>query len=85
MVTNAIFDDFNKDGLVDLIVVGEWMKPTFFENKNSKFTDVTASIFPEESNGLWQAIAFDIDGDGDQDYLVGNWGMNSKFKASKTQ
>jgi hypothetical protein len=31
---------------------------------------------------LWQAIAFDIDGDGDQDYLVGNWGMNSKFKAS---
>jgi hypothetical protein len=34
MVTNAIFDDFNKDGLVDLIVVGEWMKPTFFENKN---------------------------------------------------
>jgi hypothetical protein len=83
MVTNAIFDDFNKDGLVDLIVVGEWMKPTFFENKNGKFTDVTASIFPEESNGLWQAIiAFDIDGDGDQDYLVGNWGMNSKFKAS---
>jgi hypothetical protein len=41
-----------KDGLVDLIVVGEWMKPTFFENKKRKFTDVTASIFPEESNGL---------------------------------
>jgi hypothetical protein len=39
------------------------------------------AVFFQESNGLWQAIAFDIDGDGDQDYL-GNWGMNSKFKAS---
>jgi hypothetical protein len=28
-------------------------------------------------------VSFDIDHDGDQDYLVGNWGMNSKFKASQ--
>jgi hypothetical protein len=83
MVTDAVFSDFNKDGKIDLIVVGEWMKPTFFANKNGKFTDVTATVFPEKSNGLWQAIIpFDIDQDGDQDYLVGNWGMNSKFKAS---
>ena len=32
---------------------------------------------------MWQSIqSFDIDHDGDEDYLVGNWGMNSKFKAS---
>lgn len=84
MVTDAIFSDFNKDGKIDLIVVGEWMKPTFFANKNGKFTDVTASVFPEKSNGLWQSVlSFDIDQDGDEDYLVGNWGMNSKFKASQ--
>jgi hypothetical protein len=84
MVTDAIFSDFNKDGKVDLILVGEWMKPSFFANKNGKFTNVTETVFPEKSNGLWQSvIPFDIDQDGDEDYLVGNWGMNSKFKASK--
>ncbi|MGO4904614.1 FG-GAP-like repeat-containing protein [Flavobacterium sp. W20_MBD1_R3] len=84
MVTDAVFTDFNKDGTIDLIVVGEWMKPTFFANKNGKFTDVTATVFPEKSNGLWQSVlSFDIDQDGDEDYLVGNWGMNSKFKASQ--
>ncbi|MDI5886714.1 VCBS repeat-containing protein [Flavobacterium yafengii] len=84
MVTDAVFTDFNKDGKTDLIVVGEWMKPTFFVNKNGKFTDVTATVFPEKNNGLWQSVLpFDIDHDGDEDYLVGNWGMNSKFKASQ--
>jgi hypothetical protein len=84
MVTDAVFSDFNKDGKTDLIVVGEWMKPTFFANTNGKFTNVTETVLPEKSNGLWQSIIpFDIDGDGDTDYLVGNWGMNSKFKASQ--
>lgn len=84
MASDAVFSDFNKDGKTDLIVVGEWMKPTFFANTNGKFTNVTETIFPEKSNGLWQSIIpFDIDEDGDGDYLVGNWGMNSKFKASQ--
>lgn len=84
MVTDAVFTDFNKDGKIDLIVIGEWMKPTFFANTNGKFVDVTKTVFPEKSNGLWQAIIpFDIDNDGDLDYLVGNWGLNSKFKASQ--
>ena len=84
MVTDAVFSDFNNDGTIDIIAVGEWMKPTFFANKNGNFTNVTTTVYPEKNNGLWQSlIAFDIDQDGDLDYLVGNWGMNSKFKATQ--
>ncbi|BDB53942.1 hypothetical protein GENT5_02470 [Flavobacterium ammoniigenes] len=84
MVTDAVVTDFNKDGTLDLIVVGEWMKPTFFANNKGRFKNVTESLSPGNNNGLWQSIAaFDIDQDGDQDYVVGNWGMNSKFKSSK--
>ena len=84
MVTDAIFDDFNRDKKIDLIVVGEWMQPQFFENKNNNFSNVTSTVSSEKNNGLWQSIIdFDIDNDGDKDYLVGNFGMNSKFRASK--
>ncbi len=81
MVTDAIWNDFNGDGLKDLIIVGEWMSPTFFENNNGKLVKVNP--LTKKINGLWQTIIpFDIDGDNDIDYLLGNWGTNSKFRAS---
>ncbi|TSE07833.1 VCBS repeat-containing protein [Aquimarina algiphila] len=83
MVTDALWNDFDGDGLHDLIVVGEWMSPHFFKNDNGRLLDVTSSVLKENMNGLWQSIiAFDIDNDGDNDYMLGNFGLNSKFKAS---
>ena len=80
MLTDAVWDDFSGDGIKDLIVVGEWMAPVFFENDNGQFKKREPL---EKLNGLWQSIApFDIDNDGDMDYLLGNWGTNSKFYAS---
>ena len=82
MITDAIWDDFNNDGATDLIVIGEWMAPKFFKNENGKF--IEEQVINGELNGLWQSItAFDIDNDGDKDYLLGNWGTNTKFKASQ--
>ena len=64
----------------DLILVGEWMSPKFLKYQNGAFTEIEQ----EKITGLWQTIeAFDIDHDGDTDYLLGNWGTNSKFNASK--
>ncbi|SIP92919.1 VCBS repeat-containing protein [Maribacter ulvicola] len=83
MVTDAIVTDFNNDGWEDLLFVGEWMSPRFFQNNKGTFIE----IYPlenEKINGLWQSVInFDIDGDGDQDYLLGNWGLNTKFNASE--
>ncbi len=83
MVTDAIWNDFDNDGIKDLIVIGEWMSPHFFKNENGKLIDVTTNFLSRNINGLWQSIIeFDIDNDGDDDYLLGNFGLNSKFTAS---
>ncbi|MBT8236994.1 MAG: CRTAC1 family protein, partial [Bacteroidia bacterium] len=81
MVTDALWDDYDRDGDMDLIVIGEWMAPRFFTNNQGSLEETT--MLEKQLNGLWQAISpFDIDGDGDTDYVLGNWGLNSKFKAS---
>ena len=82
MITDAIWEDYNADGFIDLILVGEWMTPKFFKNIKGNFTE--EKLIDAKLSGLWQQItAFDIDKDGDVDYLLGNWGKNSKFNASE--
>ncbi len=83
MVTDAIWSDFDNDQVPDLIVIGEWMAPRFFKNSNGRLVEVTNTVLNEKINGLWQSIiAFDIDKDGDLDYILGNFGLNSKLNAS---
>ena len=81
MVTSAQITDVNKDGLKDIVVVGEWMPICVFTNKGSSFVK---TIIPN-SSGLWQSIfADDVNGDGDIDFVLGNWGHNNKFWSYKT-
>lgn len=85
MVTDALWTDFDKDGDKDLFIVGEWMSLQLFENKNGVFEKIENQVL-ENAKGWWNSIEEgDFDNDGDMDYIVGNLGLNYKFKASKEE
>ena len=85
MVTDAVFSDIDQDDDEDLIIVGEWMGVTVLINNDGKFEDSSEKFgLGQSTRGLWWSItADDLDGDGDDDYILGNLGKNNKFKASK--
>jgi len=84
MVTGAVWDDIDKDGWDDLIIVGEWMPVTIFKNDKGLLKNITTELHLENTSGFWTTItAADINNDGYKDLLVGNWGENSKLHASE--
>ena len=83
MVTDASWSDYDMDGDLDLIIIGEWMPVTILENRNGNFAKKKLSKTLEHTTGWWYSIkAADLDGDGDEDYILGNLGLNYKYKAS---
>ncbi|MDN3657145.1 VCBS repeat-containing protein [Ferruginibacter paludis] len=84
MVTSASFTDIDKDGWPDLVVAGEWMAPVLFKNNHGTLTKSTLTGNDTNLTGWWCAIkTADLDGDGLDDILLGNYGLNSKLTASK--
>jgi hypothetical protein len=84
MITDALWSDFDKDGLVDLVVVGEWMPITFYKNNGHGFIKIQSGI--DGHVGWWNSIvAGDFNNDGNIDYVAGNLGQNSNYKASFTR
>lgn len=83
MVQDAELADINQDGFLDVIVAMDWQPITIFVNEGgNSFTKKIAS--PEK--GWWTSIASaDFDQDGDQDFIIGNLGRNSKLKVGNGQ
>lgn len=86
MVKDALWTDFDNDGDLDLIVVGEFMPIQFFENKKGRIENVSEKTGLTHTSGWWNSMnGGDFDGDGDIDYIIGNWGLNNKFNVSPSK
>ncbi len=84
MISDAVWVDFDGDNDQDLFVVGEWMNIKVFINEGGHFTEKSEQLGLANTFGWWNTIeAKDIDGDNDIDFVCGNLGLNSRFRASK--
>jgi hypothetical protein len=83
MVTDAVWTDYDQDGDSDLMMLGEWMPLTLFDNHAGVLRKINVADF-ENTSGWWFSVeAKDMDADGDTDYVVGNLGLNYKYKTSE--
>jgi hypothetical protein len=62
------------------------MPITILTNKDGSLVNDTETFNLEDSNGWWFSInEGDFDNDGDMDYIVGNLGLNFKYKANEEE
>ncbi len=82
MITDLQFANLDSDPELELVVVGEWMAVTVFNFLNGTFEQADPkSNGLENSKGFWNKLQVaDLDGDGDQDIITGNIGLNSQYR-----
>jgi len=88
MVTDAVWQDVDGDGRLDLVVVGEWMPITIFRNAGGGKLVRLNTRGLEQSNGWWNRIVagdFTGHGGGRVDFVVGNLGLNTRLRATDSE
>jgi hypothetical protein len=83
-ITDALWIDINQDNQKDLIIVGEWLPITvLYQNKGMFIPSKNKTL--ESTSGLWNRIVSgDFNKDGNIDFALGNYGMNSQLKPPLT-
>jgi len=82
MVMDAKSADVDANGFVDIILCGHWMPITILYNDNGKFTKKEIP----DSEGLWFTLQiYDVNKDGNQDIIAGNFGNNHSLKCNSEE
>ena len=83
MVTDATLADIDGNGIEELVVVGRWMPISIFSISDGLLTEISDDWGLDKTNGWYNTVtADDLNNDGKIDLLVGNHGLNTRFKAS---
>jgi len=83
IINKVIATDFDQDGWMDFIAVGEWTGIGLFQNQQGTFRDISGESDLDNEKGWWFSVSeTDVNNDGLKDYIVGNVGLNIKHKAS---
>jgi len=86
MVSGAVWTDVRGSDALDLVVVGEWMPITMFEQQEGTLVDRTEVAGLAGTNGWWNAVhATDLNGDGTEDLVAGNLGLNTRLRAAPNE
>jgi hypothetical protein len=86
MITDAVWSDVNGDKRVDLVMVGDWMPVTVFLNRGGGRLEQSTEASLANTDGWWNRIvAADLDGDGRDEFVLGNLGTNTRLHASASE
>ncbi|MFC4690490.1 VCBS repeat-containing protein [Dokdonia genika] len=82
-VRDIQWQDIDNNGYPDAVVAGHWMAPTILLN-NGKELSKQYNNGLENARGWFNSLEVeDFDNDGDLDIIAGNWGLNTRLKASE--
>ena len=78
MISDMSLMDADEDGIMELIVVGEWMEVSIFALTGNNPIKSSIDFGLENSRGLWNHVNVqDFNNDGKDDLFIGNCGHNT--------
>jgi len=80
IITDAGWADTDNNGRPDLVLAGEWMPVSVYQNDGARFEKKTLP----GTRGWWRALEIcDVNLDGFPDILAGNCGLNLRYQVSE--